>query len=73
MCFTSTRATALNDADWDETPEDHGMRFNAAGELVGPTIVGPKRRLERYGKLEITRPQPVDLDAGTLDDVLAAA
>ncbi len=40
--------------DWGETPEDHALRFNAAGELVGVTIISPRHFLERDGKVDIT-------------------
>jgi hypothetical protein len=50
------KGDALNDADWDATPEGHGLSFNAAGGLVGLTIVRPKTLLERHGKVEITLP-----------------
>ena len=60
--------------DWDDTPEGHGLRFDAAGELVGLTIVRPKTLLERHGKIEITLPpQHVDLSAAAIDQALVAA
>jgi uncharacterized protein YuzE len=59
--------------DFDETPEGHALRFDADGALVGLTIVGPKRRLERYGKVEVTLPEHLDLDAGSLAEALVAA
>jgi len=60
--------------EFDATPEGDATRFNAAGELVGLTIVRPKTRLERHGKVEITLPpQHVGLSADALDGALAAA
>lgn len=60
--------------DFDETPEGDATRFNAAGELVGLTIIRPKARLQRHGTVEITLPpQRVGLNAETLDSALVAA
>jgi uncharacterized protein YuzE len=67
------KGNALSDADWDETPEGHGLSFDAAGELVGVTIVSPRHILERRGKLTITLPQPLEIGAQALDDALLAA
>ncbi len=68
------KGDALNDADWDATPEGHGLSFNTDGELVGLTIVRPRALLERYGKVEITLPpQHLDLSAASLDRALVAA
>lgn len=35
--------------DYDETPEGHAVRFDGDGDLVGLTLVRPKRLLERDG------------------------
>lgn len=60
--------------DFDESPEGHALRFDAAGDLVGITIVSPRHFLDRDGKVEITLPpRHVDVDATQLDDALAAA
>ena len=67
------KGDGLTDADWDETPEGHGLSFNAAGELVGVTIVSPRHILARHGRLTITLPQPLDLGSQALDRVLLAA
>jgi len=42
--------------DYDETPEGHAVRFDGNGELVGLTLLGPKRLLEREGELRVTVP-----------------
>lgn len=42
--------------DYDETLEGHAARFDRDGELVGLTLVRPKRLLERDGELRITVP-----------------
>ena len=42
--------------DYGETPEGHAARFDRDGELVGLTLVHPKRLLKRDGELHITIP-----------------
>jgi YD repeat-containing protein len=60
--------------DFDESPEGHGLRYDASGQLVGITIVNARWLLEQDGKIEITLPpQHVDVVAAQLDDALAAA
>lgn len=60
--------------EFDATPEGDATRFNAAGELVGVTILRPRMRLERHGKVEITLPpQHVGLSAEAFDGALIAA
>ena len=61
-----------NAADWNESPEGHGLSFDANGRLVGLTIVGARRRIDRDGRIVVTlREQPVEID--DLDDVLTPA
>lgn len=59
--------------DFGESPEGHALRFNAAGELVGITMVSPRHFLDRDGKVRITLPQHVEVDRSALDEVLIAA
>jgi uncharacterized protein YuzE len=59
--------------DFGSTPEGHALRFNAAGEIVGITLVSPRHWLDQYGKLPITLPHHVDLDAAAVDQALLAA
>ncbi|MGI8413727.1 MAG: DUF2283 domain-containing protein [Solirubrobacteraceae bacterium] len=63
-------ATAV---DFDGTPEGHHIRFDQDGKLVGITIVGAKRELEREGKITITIPDRVEVGPEALDEVLAVA
>jgi uncharacterized protein YuzE len=59
-------------ADWDESPEGHGLSFDSDGHLIGLTIVGARRRVDRDGRIVVTlREQPVEID--DLDDVLTPA
>ncbi|MGH2355535.1 MAG: DUF2283 domain-containing protein [Chloroflexota bacterium] len=44
--------------DFDESPEGHALRYNAAGHLVGLTIVNARKLLERDGRITITLPPP---------------
>jgi uncharacterized protein YuzE len=59
--------------DFGESPEGHALRFDAAGELVGITIVSPRHFLDRDGKVEITLPQHLEVGRSALDPALAAA
>lgn len=56
--------------DFDETLEGHALRFNSAGELVGLTLVRPRRLLETRGEVRVTLPNASTLDADELAAVL---
>lgn len=58
-------------ADFDESPEGHALRFDANGGLVGVTITGAKGLLERDGKVTITVPKVVRVDAEAIAPALA--
>jgi uncharacterized protein YuzE len=58
--------------DYDETPEGHAVRLDGNGELVGLTLLGPKRLLERDGELRITVPVPSTVCADELTPALNA-
>jgi len=58
--------------DYDETPEGHAVRFDHEGELVGLTLVRPKRLLERDGELRVTMPVPSAVPAAELTPALSA-
>jgi uncharacterized protein YuzE len=60
-------------ADFDESPEGHGLRFGVEQNLVGVTIVGVKRLLERDGKVTITVPKVVGVDAEAIAPALMTA
>jgi len=57
--------------DFDETPEGHAVRFDRDGNLVGLTLVRPKRLLERDGELRVTLPVPSDVPAEQLAPALS--
>lgn len=60
-------------ADFDESPEGHALRFDAGGNLVGVTIVGVKRLIERDGGLTITVPKMVRVEADAIAPALVTA
>lgn len=57
--------------DFDETPEGHAVRLDAEGNVVGLTLVRPKRLLERDGELRVTLPVPSDVPSEQLASALA--
>jgi uncharacterized protein YuzE len=63
-------ATAV---DFDESPEGHAIRFDAAGRLVGVTIVGARRLLDSGQPLVVTVPARMEVDAADLAGALTAA
>lgn len=62
-----------NAVDFEDTPEGHGLRFDADGQLVGLTLLSPRWLLENKGHLEVTLPQHVDVDHRALGRALVAA
>ncbi len=59
--------------DFDESPEGHALRFDVEQNLVGVTIVGVKRLLERDGKVTITVPKAIRVDAEVIAPALVTA
>lgn len=59
--------------EYDDTPEGHNVGWNAAGELVSITLLHPRWELEKHGRIELTIPQHVSLDAAAIDKALIAA
>lgn len=60
-------------ADFDESLEGHALRFDVEQDLVGVTIVSVKRLLERDGKVTITVPKVVRVDAEAIAPALVTA
>lgn len=58
--------------DFDACPEGHHTRYDAAGKLVGITIVNARRILQEDGVLVVTLPDRV-LETRDLGDILTAA
>lgn len=59
--------------DFDESPEGHHLRFDAAGHLVGVTIVRPRWLLQNEGEITISLPETVSLQSDSLNGALVAA
>jgi uncharacterized protein YuzE len=59
--------------DFDESPEGHALRFDAAGSLVGVTIVGAKSLLDDEGEIKITVPEIVRVGSDAVAPALAGA
>jgi hypothetical protein len=58
----------------EETPEGHVIRFAPGTQrIVGLTILGPRRTLERDGRLTVTIPETVQTTAAELAPALVAA
>jgi uncharacterized protein YuzE len=60
-------------ADTVGTPEGHAVRLDAAGQVIGLTIVNAKWLLGRDGKLSITVPSRIETNADEVAQALAAA
>jgi uncharacterized protein YuzE len=60
-------------ADFDESPEGHALRFDGDQNLVGVTLVGVKRLLAQDGKVTITVPKVVRVDAEVIAPALVVA
>jgi hypothetical protein len=61
-------------ADGEETPEGHVIRYaHGTSRIVGMTLLGPRRILDRDGRLTVTVPETVETSAEALAAVLAAA
>lgn len=58
-------------ADAEETPEGHALRYDAAGRIIGLTLVNARWLLEHEGAITVTllRP-PVRVGAAELAGVL---
>jgi uncharacterized protein YuzE len=48
------------------TPEGHGVRYDANGEVIGVTIINAQRIIGRDGYLTITLPHSVRIEASEL-------
>lgn len=45
--------------EFDETPEGHAVRFDAAGRLIGITIVNARKLVDKDGGVRITLPETI--------------
>jgi uncharacterized protein YuzE len=55
-----TSGDPADGVDFDETPEGHGVSYDADGDVVGLTIVGARSLLEQDGALTLTVHNRVD-------------
>ncbi len=67
------RVGAPEDGEGETTPEGHVIRFApGTSRIVGLTMLGPRRILEREGRLVVTIPEAVETTPDELADALAA-
>jgi uncharacterized protein YuzE len=59
-------------ADSLGTPEGHRVRYNADGDVIGVTVVNARRLLDRDGKITITLPERIDVNAAALAPAMAS-
>jgi hypothetical protein len=60
------------EADGEETPEGHVIRYaRGTSRIVGLTLMGPRRILDREGHLTVTVPETVETSAEALAAALA--
>src|SRR5262245_24060140 len=45
-------------ADAEETPEGHAVRYDAAGRIIGLTLINARWLLDREGAIAVTLPRP---------------
>ena len=60
-------------ADSEQTPEGHVLRSDAAGEIIGLTIINAKWPLDRDGELIVTLPEQVHVAPAAIEAAFAAA
>ena len=60
-------------ADSEQTPEGHVLRFDAAGKVIGLTIISAKWLLERDGELIVTLPEQVRVAPAAIEAAFATA
>jgi uncharacterized protein YuzE len=59
--------------DSEQTPEGHVLRFDAAGRIIGLTVINARWLLERDGELVVTLPEQFHVAPAALAAALAAA
>lgn len=60
-------------AESDETPEQHVVRLDQDGQVIGLTIINAKWLLDRDGAIAVTLPELQRIDAEELEPALRAA
>jgi uncharacterized protein YuzE len=60
------------EAEGEETPEGHVLRYAPGTQtIVGLTVLGARRLLDRDGNLTVTIPEPIEASADDLAPALA--
>ena len=59
--------------DSEQTPEGHVLRFDAAGKIIGLTLINAKWLLERDGELIVTLPEQVHVAPAAIEAAFATA
>jgi len=54
------------------TPEGHAVKFDAAGKVIGLTLVNAKWLVERDGQITISIPERIETSASELAPALAS-
>jgi len=65
------RGESAEAADAALTPEGHGVRYDAGGQVMGVTIINARWLLDRDGHFTITLPREVRVDAHDLAGALS--
>jgi uncharacterized protein YuzE len=65
------RGESAEASDAALTPEGHGIRYDAEGQVIGVTIINARLLLDRDAHLTITLPPAVHVDASDLADALS--
>jgi hypothetical protein len=60
------RGTTNSASDAALTPEGHGVRYDASGDVIGVTMINARRIIDNDGHLTITLPHAVRIEAGDL-------
>jgi len=60
-------------ADSEQTSEGHVLRFDAAGKIIGLTIINAKWLLDRDRELIVTLPERVHVAPAAIEAAFAAA
>jgi len=65
---------APSEAEGEETPEGHVLRFEPGTQrIIGLTVINARWLLDRDGLLRVTVPEIVEASAGDLAPALSAA
>lgn len=71
--IASCRPAEPQEAEGEETPEGHVLRYAPGSQrIVGLTVLGAQRILDKEGELRVTIPEPVKASADDLAPALGA-